>query len=120
MLEVLYKNTPIPVVAPWITAHTGTCFNSVSSLIDTVMHNFDAIKGGSPLFYQRSFWNNRLDPADLDEFRKTLKKFLTTAGEKSVKVIKKYEQKTPFRNQLVAGVSLSYFEMEEEDDQAPL
>jgi hypothetical protein len=85
-------------------------FNAVGTMIDTVIHNYGAVKEGTPTFYQRSFWVNRLDKEEVEEFRKMVKEVLVGARDDSIKVMRQFEKRHPTKQQIIAGVGFHYFE----------
>lgn len=104
------RYTPFGSEAQTENARIGMA--AVGNLVETVQHNLKAPTEHSDSFYQRGCWTNRLENVDREKLRKLIKNFLTKTDEKARKIIKPFEQSSPGRNQVTAGISLFYFEEE--------
>jgi hypothetical protein len=60
--------------------------------------------------YQRAYWVNRLNPKDIEDFRKSMNSLLEKSANETVTAMEKFEQPFPAEDQRVGGFSLSYFE----------
>ena len=80
------------------------------SLLDTVFHNFQAVKDGGAPFYQRGSWTHRLRLDKRLDFRKIMRDFLEKSDDEAREFMLPYEEKISCEDQLTAGISMFYFE----------
>lgn len=80
------------------------------SLLDSVFHNFEAVRDGGTTFYQRGCWTHRLNRDKRLEFQKIMRIFLEKSDDEARERMLPYEEKISHENQLTAGVSMFYFE----------
>ena len=80
------------------------------SLIDTVFHNFRAVRDGSATLYQRGCWTHRLKSDNGRKFQRMMREFLEKSDEEARDLMTPYEEKGSFDDQLTAGISMFYFE----------
>ena len=80
------------------------------SLIDTVFHNFRAVRDGSATLYQRGCWTHRLKSDNGRKFQRMMREFLEKSDEEARDLMTPYEEKVSFDDQLTAGISMFYFE----------
>jgi hypothetical protein len=87
-------------------------FFTIGKLIDTLLHNLDKGKRAGFAFFQRSNWTTRLSREVHDQFRHTIRKYLSNSEEIGVKLIANFEDEEIDQNQITAGISMFYFEDE--------
>ncbi len=92
----------------WGTLEVGLLH--ACSLIDTVFHNFRAVRDGSATFYQRGCWTHRLKSDNGRKFQRMMREFLERSDDEARELMTPYEEKVSFDDQLTAGVSMFYFE----------
>jgi len=80
------------------------------SLLDTVFHNFQAVRDGGVPFYQRGCWTHRLNFDKRRKFRKIMRDFLEESDDEAREFMLPYEEKASCEDQLTAGISMFYFE----------
>ena len=81
-----------------------------SILLDTVIHNYNAIIQGSTYFFQRGSWTNRLSSENRLEFEEIIRAFLEKTDKKARNLIVPFEESYTSDNQITAGIGLFYFE----------
>lgn len=86
-------------------------FSAIGNIIDTVTKNIDSPKDEERL-YQRGTWTLRLNRERQSEFRNELKNLLKETDIKARKIIESKEDQFSIPEQITAGVSLFYFEEE--------
>lgn len=82
----------------------------VCCLLETVFHNFGAVRDGNRTYYQRGCWTHRLSIDERLGFEQTVRSFLKKTHEKAVDLMEPLEAEKPASNQTTAGISLFYFE----------
>ena len=80
------------------------------SLLDTVFHNFAAVRDGGAPFYQRGCWTHRLNKGKRLNFQKIMRDFLEKSDDEARDFMLPYEEKISHEEQLTAGISMFYFE----------
>lgn len=80
------------------------------SLLDTVFHNFEAVKDGSATFYQRGCWTHRLKKEKRMDFQNIMRAFMEKSDDEARECMLPYEEKISHEDQLTAGISMFYFE----------
>jgi hypothetical protein len=83
---------------------------AVGNLVDTIAHNLKTTPGTGESFYQRGCWTNRLKQSDAERLRSLVKDFLEDTDEAARQLIRPFEQESPARDQVTAGISLFYFQ----------
>ena len=92
----------------WGTLEVGllhTC-----SLLDTVFHNFEAVRNGSATLYQQGCWTHRLKKEKRMDFQKIMRAFMEKSDDEARECMLPYEEKISHEDQLTAGISMFYFE----------
>jgi hypothetical protein len=92
----------------WGTLEVGllhTC-----SLLDTVFHNFEAVRNGSATLYQQGCWTHRLKKEKRLDFQKIMRAFMEKSDDEARECMLPYEEKISHEDQLTAGISMFYFE----------
>lgn len=89
-------------------------FSALGNMVTTITNNILALESGKERLYQRGAWTYRLNPNNRNKLRDQLKKLLESTDSKARTLISKHEDKFPNVNQITAGVSLFYFEENED------
>ena len=80
------------------------------SLLDTVFHNFRAVRDGGAPFYQRGCWTHRLKFDRRQKFQQLMRDFLEKSDDQARELMTPYEDKVSCDDQVTAGISMFYFE----------
>jgi len=108
-IELLEKIiTPFKAGNAWGALDLGLLH--VCSLIETVFHNFAAVKNKEPTYFQRGRWTHRLNIKDRVKFEKALTTFLEKSEDRAHKLIEQFEEDAPSKDHVTAGISMFYFE----------
>lgn len=87
-------------------------FAAISSLLNTVFHNFEARGDDWRKQFQRSTWTNHLAREHRDEMKKQLEALLKDTNQVARDCIVAHEQKHAGKDELTVGVGFFYFEEE--------
>ena len=85
-------------------------FSAIASLATTVAHNIRNATSLDNRFYQRGCWTYRLSEANQIAFRKAMLDFLHEVDKKAKQAITPFEEDESAPDQLIAGISMFYFE----------
>lgn len=80
------------------------------SLLETVFHNYEAVRDGRNTFYQRGCWSNRLTIQNKRKCELELKELLKKTDKEARKIISLFEENTSKEDYFTAGLSFFYFE----------
>lgn len=86
----------------------NAALSAISNLVSTLEHNMAASQDEK--FFQRQSWTFRLDPADRERFRQTMREMLESYKSNSEAGIKPWESESYGKDRLTAGVGFYYFE----------
>lgn len=86
----------------------NAALSAISNLVSTLEHNMAAPQDEK--FFQRQSWTFRLDPADRERFRRTMREMLESYKSNSEAGIKPWEGESYSKDRLTAGVGFYYFE----------
>lgn len=86
----------------------NAALSAISNLVSTLEHNMAAPQDEK--FFQRQSWTFRLDPADRERFRQTMREMLESYKSNSEAGIKPWESESYSKDRLTAGVGFYYFE----------
>ncbi len=86
----------------------NAALSAISNLVSTLEHNMAAPRDEK--FFQRQSWTFRLDPADRERFRQTMREMLESFKSNSEAGIKPWESESYGKDRLTAGVGFYYFE----------
>lgn len=86
----------------------NAALSAISNLVSTLEHNMAATQDEK--FFQRQSWTFRLDPADRERFRQTMREMLESYKSNSEAGIKPWESESYGKDRLTAGVGFYYFE----------
>jgi len=86
----------------------NAALSAISNLVSTLEHNIAAPQDEK--FFQRQSWTFRLDPADRERFRQTMREMLESYKSNSEAGIKPWESESYSQDRLTAGVGFYYFE----------
>jgi hypothetical protein len=84
--------------------------SAVSSLIDTINYNLEALYRGEKRLYQRGAWTFHLPIAHQEDARNELGDLLMSTEKDARKILEKYENSKAPGTYITSGVGLFYFE----------
>jgi hypothetical protein len=111
----LLRNAVLPKISGDALSALEIGFTQTSVLLDTVVHNYNAIIQGTTTFFQRGSWTHRLNPKNRAKFEKTMRAFLERSDDEARKLMLEFEENYSSDDQLTAGIGMHYFE----DNSAP-
>jgi len=108
-IELLEKiQAPFKTGDEWGVIEVG--FLQTGNLLDTVFHNFQAVRDGKQPFYQRGSWTHRLNKENRVKFQNVLREILKESDERARIQMAPFEEKVSTDEQITAGFSMFYFE----------
>jgi hypothetical protein len=108
-IELIEKiQAPFKTGDEWGALEVG--FQHTANLLDTVFHNYQAVRDEKKPFYQRGCWTHRLNRKNRVKFRKVLREILKESDERARNQIIPFEEKVSTDEQITAGISMFYFE----------
>jgi len=108
-IELLEKiQAPFKTGDEWGILEVG--FLQTGNLLDTVFHNFQAVRDGTKPFYQRGCWTHRLNQKNRVKFRNLCREILKESDERARNQMTPYEERVSTDDQMTAGISMFYFE----------
>jgi hypothetical protein len=85
-------------------------FSAIANMIDTVVHNVNALSSGEERLYQQGIWTYRLTRQNQARLRTRLRQLLTETDQAARDILPEFEESYEDPGLLTAGISMFYFE----------
>jgi hypothetical protein len=85
-------------------------FAAIGNLADTVANNIRNNLSDDPIFYQRGCWDFKFNPNKIEQTRRKISEFLSTADAEARNLIGSLSDSDTQPDQITAGISMFYFE----------
>ena len=100
----------MPIKRKAIASALEVGFATISYLVETLQNNIKSKHHESEAMFQRTNFTTRLDRKNTRLLRGEIKEKLCAAEVEVIQILKKYEEKEKFSDQITTGVSMFYFE----------
>ncbi len=89
-------------------------FTAIGNLVGTIDHNIRHHLNEEEKYFQRGSWDYQFSPEKIDHVRKVIHRYLSKTDKKSRDIIASLAEVDSQNGQLTAGISMFYFEEEQQ------